>query len=150
MADEETARRFYDSDSFIRVGATPRTMMRLPQDEGGVRSADGAARKARCFDPPPGDRLGRFDSPLAILALPYAIAAVGVATTIGGGVAGMVGALGFGMGAHALGESLPLPESTIRAVDVTAAFQIFGPGDRWCGLAVKRWNRSAHASQTNS
>ena len=43
MAGEEAARRFYDGESFTRVGAMPQSTLRLLQDVGSVRSLDGEA-----------------------------------------------------------------------------------------------------------
>ncbi len=54
----------------------------------------------------------------ALLALPAAIASVGVAATIGGGVLGYAGAKGGAAGGRALGHALGLSESATRALEV--------------------------------
>ena len=53
----------------------------------------------------------------AIAALPFAIATVGVAATIGGAVLGGVGAYGGAKGGRALGEALGLSEAGKRALE---------------------------------
>jgi uncharacterized Zn-binding protein involved in type VI secretion len=58
----------------------------------------------------------------AIAALPFAIATVGVAATIGGAVLGYVGAIGGAAGGRALGEALGMSEAGIRSLEVAGGF----------------------------
>ncbi|MGY4398485.1 putative Zn-binding protein involved in type VI secretion [Sphingomonas sp. UYAg733] len=58
----------------------------------------------------------------AIAALPFAIATVGVAATIGGVALGYVGAMGGAAGGRALGEALGLSESGVRSLEVAGGF----------------------------
>lgn len=58
----------------------------------------------------------------AIAALPFAIATVGVAATIGGGLLGFAGALGGGAGGRALGEALGLSEAGTSALETAGGF----------------------------
>ncbi|WP_294320474.1 PAAR domain-containing protein [uncultured Sphingomonas sp.] len=58
----------------------------------------------------------------AIAALPFAIATVGVAATIGGAVVGAVGALGGAKAGRALGEALGLSEAGTRALETAGGF----------------------------
>jgi uncharacterized Zn-binding protein involved in type VI secretion len=58
----------------------------------------------------------------AVLALPFAIATVGVAATIGGAVLGYVGGELGAKGGRALGEALGMSEAGIRALELTGGF----------------------------
>ena len=58
----------------------------------------------------------------AIMALPYAIATVGVAATIGGGAGGYLGAAGLGAAGHALGKAMGLSETGVRSLEVGGQF----------------------------
>jgi len=60
----------------------------------------------------------------AVMALPYAIATVGVAATIGGGVAGYFGGEYGGKGGRALGTAMGMSETGIRSME--AGGQFFG------------------------
>jgi hypothetical protein len=58
----------------------------------------------------------------AILALPFAIATVGVAATIGGAVLGYAGAKVGAAGGRALGEAMGLSEAGVRSLEVAGGF----------------------------
>lgn len=58
----------------------------------------------------------------AVMALPYAIATVGVAATVGSGVLGYYGAEYGGKGARMLGEAMGMSESNIRKLEVAGGF----------------------------
>lgn len=58
----------------------------------------------------------------AIAALPFAIATVGVAATIGGAVVGAIGAFGGAKAGRALGEALGLSEAGTRALETAGGF----------------------------
>ncbi|WP_229726770.1 PAAR domain-containing protein [Sphingomonas alpina] len=58
----------------------------------------------------------------AIAALPFAIATVGVAATIGGVVLGFAGAHFGAQGGRALGEALGLSEAGIRSLEIAGGF----------------------------
>ena len=58
----------------------------------------------------------------AVMALPYAIATVGVAATIGGGAGGYLGAAGLGAAGHALGKAMGLSETGVRSLEVGGQF----------------------------
>ena len=58
----------------------------------------------------------------AVMALPYAIATVGVAATIAGGLGGYIGSDLATKGARALGERMKLSEPTIRAMEMGGGF----------------------------
>lgn len=58
----------------------------------------------------------------AIAALPFAVATVGVAATIGGAVVGGIGAVGGAVGGRALGEALGMSEAGIRSLEVAGGF----------------------------
>jgi hypothetical protein len=58
----------------------------------------------------------------AIAALPFAVATVGVAATIGGAVLGYAGAIGGAAGGRALGEALGMSEAGIRSLEVAGGF----------------------------
>lgn len=57
-----------------------------------------------------------------VAALPFAIATVGVAATIGGAVLGGIGAYGGAKGGRALGEALGLSEAGKRALETAGGF----------------------------
>ena len=57
----------------------------------------------------------------AVMALPYAIATVGVAATIGGGVAGYFGGEYGGKGGRALGTAMGMSETGIRSMEAGAS-----------------------------
>ncbi len=58
----------------------------------------------------------------AIAALPYSIAMLGVAGTIGTSVAGAAGSIALALGSRAIGDALGLSESTIRSAEVVGGF----------------------------
>lgn len=71
----------------------------------------------------------------ALLALPYSIVALGVAGTIGSGLAGAAGSLALGMAARPIGEAMGLSETTIRAMEVGGGLI----GGALAGGAAARW-----------
>lgn len=77
----------------------------------------------------------------AIAALPFAIATVGVAATIGGAVVGAVGALGGAKAGRALGEAMGLSEAGTRALETAGGFL----GGMVGGAAGVRGGQAANA-----
>ena len=88
----------------------------------------------------------------AVMALPYAIATVGVAATIGGGAGGYLGAAGLGAAGHALGKAMGLSETGVRSLEVGGQFLggLVGGGLGAKGVRAAQSGMAARAAQTRA